>query len=232
MNYKYNVEVLGLRKIHEVPDAWSSERLKEILNFIEYEGVDEILEEELRDMTTMALSDLEPEEAAEAVLEVRFGDLLTSGQRKNLSEELKDGNLWEEYAKISFHEELFNVGCMLYWAFPKEFPFPKMIQLEVKVHSLNADSFVNLKQANESFLARLFSDGMDDHNPMNRLFKDELASNTFVDAKDIIWKWELAKMSENDHTAEFTAYSSCHWLDELSGIKNYESTAYSDGQLH
>ena len=231
MNYKYQVDVLGLQELHEIPDAWNKRDFLNLLDQIEYEDAASIPDEELKEMTAMALSDLEPEEAAEAVLELRFAEKLNPGQRKNLSEELKDDRLWEEYAEIKFHEELFNVGCMLNWAFPKDFSEPDMVKIRLRVTSQNSDSATNLQQPTASFIARLLTDGMDEHNAIYRLFDESIASNSFPEAEDIIWKFEAGGFAETDQTNEFTIYTSWNWVDELKGVKSFESTAFSDGQL-
>ena len=229
---RYQVEVLGLNEINELPEAWPNADFLKILNLIEYDDVASIAPEELKDMTAMALSDLEPEEAAVKVLELRFGDQLTKGQRQHLSEELKEERLWEEYAKISDHEELFNVGCLLYWAFPKEFPEPEIVEIKVKVNALNPASAVNLQKPTASFIARLLNDGMNDHNTIYRLFDENIKSNSFPEAEHIIWKFDSSGFNSDDLSNTFTIYTSWNWVDELKGDRKYESTAFSDGQLN
>ena len=231
-NHKYQVDVLKLREVNEVPGVWTNNDFLNLLNHVEYEDAASISPEELKEMTAMALSDLEPEEAAVKVLELRFGDQLSKGQRQNLSEELKDERLWEEYAKINFHEELFHVGCLLYWAFPKEFPEPEIVEILVKVNALNPGSVINLQNPTASFIARLLNDGMDDHNTIYRLFDENIKSNSFPESEHIIWKFEETGFVAEDRSNTFTIYTSWNWVDELKGIKNYESTAFSDGQLH
>jgi hypothetical protein len=232
VNHKYQVEVLDLNEVNELPGAWSNADFIKLLNLIEYDDVASISPEELKEMTAMALSDLEPEEAAVKILELRFGDQLSKGQRQNLSEELKEERLWEEYAKISDHEELFNIGCILYWAFPKKFPEPEIVEIKLKVNALNSGSTPNLQKPTASFIARLLNDGMNDHNTIYRLFDENIKSNSFPEAEHIIWKFEGLGYSSDDLSNTFTIYTSWNWVDELKGVRKYESTAFSDGQLN
>ena len=68
VNHKYQVEVLELYEVNELPGAWTNADFLKILNLIEYDDAASIASEELKDMTAMALSDLEPGEAATSLL--------------------------------------------------------------------------------------------------------------------------------------------------------------------
>lgn len=65
-------------------------------------------------MTAMALSDLDFNEAALEIINVKIGDALNKGQKMNLVEELKVDKLWEEYSDLKRHNEIFNIICMPY----------------------------------------------------------------------------------------------------------------------
>ncbi|MEQ9064052.1 MAG: hypothetical protein RIE58_07735 [Vicingaceae bacterium] len=231
MKFKYEVDVLELKEVHEIPDAWNKGDFLKLLDKIEYEDANSIPDNELKEMTIMALSDLEPEEAAELVLEVRLGEKLTVGQRKNLSEELKDDRLWEEYAEISFHEELFNVGCMIHWAYPRIYPYPDIVRLKLGITSKNSESKINLQNPTASFLARLLSDGMNEHNTIFRLFKENVKGNSFPASEDIIWKFQGNDFKEATNSLEVTIFTSWNWVDELKGVDQFESNAFADGQI-
>jgi hypothetical protein len=229
--FKYAIKVLEFTEIHEMPVAWTSEHLIGLLNHLEYEDVKSIAEDELRDMCAMALSDFEVVDAAIRVLEYRLGDRLNSGQRQNLSEALQEDRIWEEYSDLSFHEELFNATCMLYWAFPKQFSTPDIVKISLQVTAMNKDSISNLEQPTPSFLCRILNDGMDEHTIMQRLLGDNLNSNSFPEAEHIIWSFEAKGMEEGSSSNTFTIYTSWNWVEDLRGVLNYESFAFSDGQL-
>ncbi len=233
-NFKYAAEVLELKEIHEMPGAWTPDDYLGLLNHIEYDdptAIDAIPQEELQEMACMALSDFTLEDAAVKVLEFRLGETLNKGQRQNLAEEFKEERLWEEYSDIALHEELFNIACVLYWTFPRQFSTPDIARLKVIVRSLNKDSMVNLLKPTESFLTRLLNDGMDGHNIIRRLFADNIKSNSFPESEHIIWKFEESGFSAENTSSTFTIYTSCNWVDGLKRVKDYESTAFADGQL-
>ncbi|MEQ8907269.1 hypothetical protein [Ekhidna sp.] len=232
MNFKYQVELLEMKEVHELPNAWTSSDLVGLLNHIDFDDADSITPEELREMTGMALSDFDVEEASDKVLEFRLGDRLNKGQRQNLVDELQDDRIWEEYSDLAYHKELFNVCCMLYWGFPKKFSEPDIVKIKLKIISQNNVSDVNLKTLTPSFVARLLNDGMDNHNIIYRLFDEQIASNKFEESEHIIWELEEDGFNPEDRSNTITIHTSWNWVDELKGVKSYESTAFSDGQLN
>jgi hypothetical protein len=228
MANKFDVEVLELKEVHELPGAWSESNYKEVLNYLEFDDVDAIPLEELKDMATLALSDFSPEEAAIKLLELRLGDELNKGQRQNIAEELRGDRLWEEYSEIELHEELFNVACMLFWSFPRKFQEPDIVRVRLKVTAQSSSSAKELKQPSAAFIARLLNDGMDEHNTIYRLFHDNLASTSFKEAEHIIWKFESGGFDEINQSNTITIHTSWNWVDELRGVNQYESSAYLD----
>ncbi|MDX1395028.1 MAG: hypothetical protein R3195_11580 [Gemmatimonadota bacterium] len=228
MPNRYQVEVLELKEIHELPGAWTPTDFVRVLDHLEYDDAISIPAEEVKDMASLALSDLEPEEAAETLLELRLGERLSAGQRQNMSEEMKDERLWEEYAEMSLHEELFNVACMLYWTFPALFPEPDVTRIRLKVVAGNPDSEANLRSPTPPFIARLLNDGMGDRNTIYRLFDEQIASKRFPEAEHVIWMFASDGFDETDRSVTLTIYTSWQWVDELKGVDSFESTARGD----
>ncbi|MEY8021811.1 hypothetical protein AB8P51_13325 [Muriicola sp. SD30] len=231
-NNKYTVELLQLKTVQEIPGAWNGEQFRGLLRHLEYDGVEEIPEDELKDMASMALSDFEKEEAVEKVLEFRLGDKLNKGQRKNLANEMQEDPLWVEYSDLSLHEELFHVGCMLFWTFPRNFPSPEIAKLVLKISSSHPDSKINLITPTPSFLCRILKDGMDEFTIMNRLFDENLKGNTFPEAEHIIWQMEASAFESGTNSVTITLYSSWNWVEDLKGVQEFESAAYADGQIN
>lgn len=232
MKNKYLVELLEMKEVHELPDGWSATDLMGLLNHIDFDDAESVSAEELKEMTSMALSDFDVDEAIEKVLEYRFGDRLNKGKRQNLVEELRDDRIWEEYSDLTYHKELFNVCCMLYWAFPKKFPEPDIVKIKLKITLQSNVSDSNIKELTPSFIARLLNDGMDSHNIIYRLFDEQIASNKFEESAHIIWKVDAEGFNTEDKSNTITVHTSWNWVDELKGVKSYESTAFSDGQLN
>ncbi len=229
--HKYTVEVLQLKEVHEIPGAWNNEHFKGLLHLLEYEGVEDIPEEELKEMTCLALSDLEKEEAVEKVLEFRLGDRLNKGQRKNLGNEMQDDPLWIEYSDLSFHEELFNAGCMLYWTFPRNFPSPDIARLTFRIKAQKPEGRSNLTTPDAAFLCRILNGGMDEHNIMNRLFDESLEGNAFPESEHILWQFHAGEYKEGEGAIEITLYTSWNWVEDLKGVNTFDSVAWADGQL-
>tara|TARA_R110002049_G_scaffold223308_5_gene394942 strand:- start:419 stop:1120 length:702 start_codon:yes stop_codon:yes gene_type:complete len=231
-SFKYTAQILEFKEIHEMPDAWMPKDFMGLLNHIEYDDTASIAPEELKDMACLALSDFEVEAAAVKVLEFRLGETLNKGQRQNLAEELKEDRLWEEHSDIKLHEELFNVGCMLYWTFPNQFSTPDIVKLKIKITALNKESTSNLVKPTTSFLSRMLNDGMEENNIMGRLFGANIKSNNFSEsAEHIIWKFEESGFVADDNSNTFSMYTSFNWVAKLKGVHHFESTAFSDGQL-
>lgn len=228
---KYNVKITELKEVHEIPLVWTEEEFRGLLQHVEYDDAQEIPTEELKDMACLALTDFEVEEAAVKVLEYRLADRLNKGQRQNLAIELQEEKIWEEYADLSLHEELFHVSCMLYWAFPKNFREPDIARLKIAITALTQESAHNVAKPTASFLTRVLNDGMDVHNIINRLFDESMAANSFPEAEHIIWQFEALGTKENPSENTITIYTSWNWVEDLKGISEWESTAFTDGQL-
>ncbi|MFT7030807.1 MAG: hypothetical protein ACJA2C_002207 [Marinoscillum sp.] len=231
MKNRYKVELLEMKEIHELPEAWGTTELLELLKSIDYQDAESIPADELKDMTAMALSDFEVLEAAEMLLSHRLGENLSKGQRKNLAAELKEDRIWEEYSELSFHKELFNVCTILHWAFPKKYAEPDIVRIQLKVTALNKVAITNLQKLDKSFVARLLNDGMDAHNIIYRLFDEQIASDEFPESEHIIWKLEELGYHQEEQSNILSIYTSWNWVDELKGIEEYESSAFADGQL-
>ncbi|NNJ88318.1 MAG: hypothetical protein HKP53_02865, partial [Eudoraea sp.] len=165
------------------------------------------------------------------VLEYRLGDRLNKGQRQNLAIELQEDRIWEEYADLSLHDELFHVSCMLYWAFPKNFRQPDIAKLKVTISALTNEAAQNVVNPDASFLTRVLNDGMDVHNIINRLFDESMATNSFPESEHIIWQFETLGTGEDPKENTITIYTSWNWVEDLKGISEWESSAFADGQL-
>jgi hypothetical protein len=228
MANKYKVEVLELKEVHEVPEAWGDNQFKQLLSYLEYEDIEAIPLTELKEMASLALSDYSPEEAAIKLLTLRIGDDLNKGQRQNIAEELRGDRLWEEYSEIEHHEELFNIACMLYWTFPRKFQEPDIVRICLKITSQSPSATKDLKQPSAAFIARLLNDGMNQHNTIFRLFHDSLASTSFKEAQHIIWQFDSSGFNEAEQSNTITCYTSWNWVDELTGVNEYESSAFLD----
>lgn len=226
--HKYKVRVLEMKEIKQMPEGWTKDQYIELLKFLEADDPEAIPRDELRDMAGMALIDFEPEEAAEKLLEFRFGDSLNAGQRENIAVDARRQALWERYSDVAFHREMFNVGDLLHLAFPKKFREPNAARIKLEVKALNPDSTEALQNADSAFAARMLAHGMDEHNTMIRLYGDKIEGDSFPEAESIIWRLDHPDSNENHETATLVIYTSWNWVEELKGVEEYDSTAYID----
>lgn len=58
---------MALKAVHDIPEMWSANQYRQILQALEFDNIDDIETAELFGMTVIALQDLKPETAAEAV---------------------------------------------------------------------------------------------------------------------------------------------------------------------
>ena len=172
-------------------------------------------------------SGLEIADAAKIVLKHRLGDKLGAGQIRSISEEISEEKHWEHYADQSLHEQFFHVGNLMFAAFPREMDEPDAVRLVVEITARNPEAKEILANPlHESFMARLLAHGMDGNSILQRLFDEQLDGKPFPQAASIIWI--IKPVSASDQQVSIEVFSSCHWLDALKGVKNYESTAEPD----
>lgn len=211
----YHVKVLSLKKVTELPNGWSNEDYLKVLELADFDDIDQIDPSELKDYTILALQELEPDEAADIVLQYVLADKLKPGQIENLAHEMLDEKQWEEYQDIHLHKDLFNAGVLLKWAFPRKFPETYALKCVLEVKGME------LSTISKSFISRLLAHGMDDHAVLNRLFDEQIAGTKFPESEGIVWQHEIAEDI-------ITVYSSYYWLHALNETSEYQSNAYSD----
>ena len=131
MKTNFHVQVLSFSNLLEIEGARTADNFAALLDVMEYGDRSGLNYAELRDMCILSLQDLKPEDAAYLVLKHDMGEVLRDGQARNLASEMLDEKLWEEYAYSSLHERLFNIGSLLYEAFPRSFPKPDAVRVEL-----------------------------------------------------------------------------------------------------
>lgn len=204
-----------------------SEDYAALLDVLEYGDYSDLSAGELREMCILSLQDLESEEAAYYVLRHKMSDVLKEGQLRNLSEEMKEEKLWEEYADHTLHERFFIVGSLLYKVSPSIFPKPDAVALSLEVTAMNSEAGQALaRPVSESLLVRLLADGMETNAILHRLFGDQLSGKSFPDADKIVWTVRSNALAQDKMQIEVTG--SGYWLDPLGGTRSYTSNAYAD----
>lgn len=226
MKIQCKVQVLKFSTISELPSTWTVSNYKDLLKEMDFDGIEAIAENELKDICYMALTDYEPEEAAEMVLTYIFKDRLNFKQIQNLSHEMLDEKLWEEYADLSMHEDFFNVGQLLYQAFDGKFPHPEAVRFQVKVSVKKEAELAVFEDNTETPLIRLLVKGMPEKTLINRLFDEQLEGDTFTEAKDIIW--QLKKEKGEDASITFDVISSEYWFHDFKYVEDFDADTHAD----
>ena len=199
------VKVLDIKTIKEIEGVWSNEDYIELLERLDFPDADKVAEEELQEMLFMAITDYDPEEAAEILLSYKFSNKLTEGQIHNLSHEMVEDSVTEEFADISLHFPLFNVNRLLYKAFNGKFPNTKASQITLE---LKFPSNQKVKITKEIVL-KAICDGLNDQNLIKRIFEDQISGTVeFIEAEHIIWIMEMLE------DGNITITTSDYWLNE------------------
>lgn len=226
MSVLYTVQILNFETILSLPGYWNSVKYKELLEVMDYGDISEIPEAELKEMCYMSIADYEPEEAAKLVLGYVFNDRLNSGQIDNLSNEMREEKMWEEYAEIGYHEDFFNTGQILYDAFNGKFPHPEAVKFEVEISGKDLDKILINNKVSEAALLRLLAKGMPENTLINRLFKDQIEGDSFEEANNIIW--QINSDLTNENTALVTVISSKYFFQDLKYVDKFEASTHND----
>ena len=96
----FKVEKLKFNSIQELPNSWNNQNYSDLLDLMDFGDTSELTPEELKEFCLMTLADNEPEDAAKIVLEYIFKNKLNKGQIENISIEMLDEKMWEEYLKM------------------------------------------------------------------------------------------------------------------------------------
>ena len=221
MKSKFSIEPLKFETIESLPNSWTNENYKELLDLMEYSDISSIIEDDLREMCLMSLTDYEKDEAAELLLKYVFENRLSSGQISNLSHEMQDDKMWEEYSDPALHEEFFAIGGLLYNAFIGKFPRPEAAHFKIRISTKDADDLQIFDSTPETFLVRILAKGMPENTLINRLFKDELGGASFPQANNIIW--QLKNDEKSGNSIIVTIISSMYWFHDFKYTEDFEA---------
>ncbi len=223
----YSIEPIKFSIISELPKAWNPQNYTELLEAMDFEEAAGIAPEELKEMCLLSLTDHDPADAAKIVLKYRMGDHLNDGQIDNLSNEMLDEKIWEEYADLSLHEDFFNVSQLMYEAFNGKFPNPEAARFQIKIKASNPADLHVFKKDAEAPLIRLLVAGMPENTLISRLFEGQLVEGAFAEATDIIW--QLHKQEESTDSVTFTIISSLYWFSDFKYAMPYEAELQKEG---
>ena len=229
MKTLFKVDISNFTTIKELPNAWSNEDYVKLLEVMEFPDASEIAASELKEMCLMAITDNEPNEAAKIVLDYLFEDRLNEGQKDNISHEMIDEKIWEEYADLSMHEEFFNAGQLLHQAYNGKFPLPDAVKFQMTVTGKNTHELTVLEGENEAPILRLLASGMPENTLINRLFSDQLEGESFLEAENIIW--QIKKIKEENASVTYEVISSAYWFHDLKFVNSFEAATHKDEEV-
>lgn len=221
MKHVFSIHPTSFKVINELPNAWSNTDYQKLLEIMDYGDTSGLNPNELKEMCLLSISDNEPEEAAKLILEYIFQDRLNAGQSDNISNEMVEEKIWEEYADLSMHEEFFNATQILFDAYNGKFPHPEAVVMQIEFTAKNPKSIAVFESDIEANLIRLITSGMPENTLIKRLFDDQLNGEDFPDAKDIIWQYK--KTATEGDKLVYEIISSTYWFHDFKYIETYDA---------
>jgi hypothetical protein len=228
MEKEFKVDVLSFAKISEIKNAWVTDDYIALLAMMDI-AEDELSgmnESELHEMCLMSLNDFEHHESANFLLRHIFKDDITEGKIDQLSHQMAEDNLWEEYPEPAYHMGLFNAYGLLRKAYNGIFSEPTGVHFTLKIRADKEDSFDIFEPSPHAVIVRILSKGLSETVILNRLYDEQLRGDSFHDAKSILWILKEISSTENERQYEIT--SSELWFGELNEGMSFTAKAHAD----
>ncbi|BAO56630.1 hypothetical protein [Nonlabens marinus] len=207
---KYHISIEDIDSVYQIEDKWKHEDYINLLELVEFGDPGDATDQDLKELLYLALSEYEPQEAAEIVLRYTFNDELNDGQYEQVSNDMLKENVAEKHSDISLHSRLFDVNELLYKAYNGKFPHAKASVIQFTA----TPSHETGHQLDKADALRLLSPGIEPHAILQRLFKDQIDGiEDFEEAKDIAWYFRKT----GDHSYELI--TSDYWINSEDVIK-------------
>jgi len=208
----YQIVIKRIDTVNEVEGYWSDEDLVQLLEKFNYPDGATADKSSLPELLEMAISDYEPNEAAEIVLKYKFPDRLTDGQIEQIAHNMLIDKVCEEYPEIDMQGTLFHINQLLFKAYNGKFPNAKasivhfsMIPIDGEAQKLTAENVL-----------KLLNKGLSDRNLIKRLFENQMSQNIpFPEAEYIVW--ELTTTDD----INYSLVTSENWINK-EDITEYE----------
>ena len=217
---KIKITLCKKEPILKLPDSWPIEDLKALLKLMDLD-LDSVYElNEVEEMSYMALSEYSPQEAAAIVLTFLLGDYLEEGQINNMSHEMLEQKMWEEYPDVSLHQQIFSANYLLYQAFNGKFPRPSAEKITLKLEGIRDNQILNrLHDQEKEICLEVLLGAFEDNALIYRLYEEQIRKGELSEPALFIWHRKLIKQNE-DLMLELIA--STYWLDDLLDHAEYE----------
>lgn len=107
---KFNITIKKVTTVEELANYWQDDDYISLLELFDFSDAATVAPENLREMLHMAITDFEPNEAAEIVLTYKLSEKLSEGQIAQISNDMLLDKISEEYSEIDLHYDLFNIN--------------------------------------------------------------------------------------------------------------------------
>ncbi|MEO8252846.1 MAG: hypothetical protein ABI554_00565 [Flavobacterium sp.] len=182
----YQIKIKNIDTVNEVEGYWTSEDYIQLLEKFNYPDGATAEKKNLPELLEMAISDYEPNEAAEIVLAYKLSEELNEGQIQQISHNMLIDKVCEEYPEIHLQGTLYNVNQLLFKAYNGTFPNAKASVIQFSIAPIDGEEAKVLTKEN---VLKLLNKGLSDRNLIKRLFENKMSQNiAFPEAEGIIWE--------------------------------------------
>lgn len=203
---KYKVTIKSVQTVHSIDGYWTNEDYINLLELLDYPDARSAAPTELKELLQMAVSDFEPSDAAETFLKYRLSEVLSDGQIQNLSHEMLQDKVAEEYPDTSLHYDLYCVNQLLFELYNGKFPNTEATIIKTILSPMTKGQ---QHTVNEEVALKAIRYGLKDSNLLTRLFEGQLDGNEeFGDAANVLWD---LKDNGEDH---FRLITSHYWIEK------------------
>lgn len=208
----YQIIIKSIDTVNEVEGYWSDEDLIQLLEKFNYPDGATAQKENLPELLFMAISDYEPNEAAEIVLTYKLSEELNEGQIQQISHNMLIDKVCEEYPEIGLQGTMYHINQLLFKAYNGKFPNAKASVVKFSMSPIAGGAVKILTKEN---VLKLLNNGLSDRNLIKRLFDDQMSQNiSFPEAEGIIW--ELATADNMN----YSLVTSENWLNNEDFISS------------
>lgn len=199
------VKIINIKTVNELGQYWTNDDFIQLLDKMNLPDADKVKPEELKDLLYMAITDFEPNEAAEIVLTYKLGESLTAGQIQTIAHDMTDEKVAEQYADPSYHYDLFNINQLLFKAYNGTFPNTEASIITIEL----TDADGGTVEATNEILTKALSASFSDRSIIKRLYEDQMEGIVdFGDAEKILWSFQ----DKGNNTYEII--TSRYWIDK------------------
>lgn len=199
MQLKINIK--EIKTVNEFDFYWKTEDYINLLKKFDFPDAEQSNNNELLDLLLMAITDFEPNEAAQILLTYKLSEELNEGQIQSLSHEMMNDKVAEEYPEPDLHFALFNINQLLFRAYNGVFPNTEASIIDMEISPITHNDV----EINKEILIKALGAGLKDNNLIARLFEEQINGNElFSDAAKTIWKTD--KIKDNNYRLVTSKY--------------------------